>query len=72
MEFSITSSDIGFIEEMYHKFQANFYDTSPKEASLEIIAADKTYSNPSWNKIEELHKEYLSLKIKYNIGEIRE
>ena len=68
----MTSSDMVKIKEWYDKYQHEFHDLSPDEASLEIIVADHKYINPTLNKIEELHQEYLSLKMTYQVGEIRE
>lgn len=76
---SIQSSDMIIIKDWYHKFQEcynkyqhEFHDLSPDEASLEIIVADHKYINPTLNKIEELHKEYSNLKIIYKLGDKKE
>ena len=68
MTYSIISSDIDFIETLYYQFYDRFYDASPKEAALEVIINNNVvYSNPSWNKVQELHQEYSKLKINYNL-----
>ena len=64
---SAISSDLGYIELLYYKFQDNFHDTPQKMAALEIIVNNQVYTNPPWNKVQELHQEYNKLKITYNL-----
>jgi hypothetical protein len=69
MTYTIISSDIDVIERAYYQFFDKFYDTSNKQAALEIIVDEQTHINPSWNLVQELHKNHNRLKIAYKLME---
>ena len=69
MKLSITSSDIELIETIYYQFYNKFLDTPKKEAALEIIVGNSIYTDPSWNKVQELYQTHNRIKIAYNLND---
>jgi len=61
MELKTTSTDLGIIKTLF--------DFIPKDnvGNLEIITTDgKTYTNPSWSKIQGLYRQYGEITLEYN------
>jgi len=69
MSDAITSSDLVYIETLCYKFYDKFDDVSPKIAALEIRVENQIYTNPTLNKVQELHQKYNILKLTYRLGE---